>query len=417
MARILIGVSGGIAAYKALEFARLATKAGHGVRVVMTPTAQRFVGAASFEGIVGAPVLTDEFVRDPMRGAYPGDPSPEHDPISHLEVAANADAFLVAPASANTISKLAAGAADSMLTTSFLACTAPRAVAPAMNDRMYADAATQANLETLRERGIEVIEPDTGELASRGEWGTGRLPDPGRLLEVVEGTLPSPSGPWDGMRVVVTAGGTREPIDTVRFIGNRSSGRMGLALAERARARGAEVILIAANVGLPEPTGVRRVDVETTAELAESVRAEFPSCHVLLMAAAVADFTPESTSEGKLARAGSGGLELRLTETEDVLAGLAAERTPEQTLVGFAAEHGAGAISRAREKLNRKGLDAIVFNDVSRSEIGFDSAENEVTIVEAAAEHPIPLAPKADIADAILDRVAALRSGVPSKRG
>jgi phosphopantothenoylcysteine decarboxylase / phosphopantothenate---cysteine ligase len=417
MARILLGVSGGIAAYKALELARLATKAGHGVRVVMTPTAQRFVGAASFEGIVGAPVLSDEFERDPMRGAFPGDPAPEHDPIGHLEVAANADAFLVAPASANTIAKLAAGAADSMLTTSFLACTVPRAVAPAMNDRMYANAATQANLRTLRERGVEVIEPDTGPLASRGEWGAGRLPEPEHLLAALEALLPAPSGPWDGLRVLVTAGGTREPIDPVRFIGNRSSGRMGLALAERAHARGAEVTLVAANVALPEPAGVMRVDVETTAELAAAVRAEFASCHVLLMAAAVADFTPERASEGKLARAGSGGLELRLAETEDVLAGLAAERTAEQTLVGFAAEHGADAISRAREKLARKGLDAIVFNDVARPEIGFDSAENEVTIVEAADEHTIPLASKADIADAILDRVDGLRSGLHSKRG
>ena len=178
MARILLGVSGGIAAYKALELARLATNAGHGVRVLMTEGATRFVGAASFEGIVGAPVLISEFERDPMRGAFPGDPAPAHDPIGHLELAANCDAYLVAPASANTIAKLAGGIADSMLTTSFLACTAPRLVAPAMNDRMYADAATQANLATLRERGISVIEPDEGALASRGEHGKGRLPDP-----------------------------------------------------------------------------------------------------------------------------------------------------------------------------------------------------------------------------------------------
>jgi len=416
MARILLGVSGGIAAYKALELARLATKAGHGVRVVMTPTAHRFVGPASFEGIVGAPVLTDEFERDPMRGAYPGDPAPEHDPIGHLEVAANADVFLVAPASANTVAKLAAGAADSMLTTSFLACTAPRIVAPAMNDRMYADAATQANIATLRDRGITVIEPDTGALASRGEFGTGRLPSPEKLLEEVQRALPSPSGPWDGLRVLVTAGGTREPIDPVRFIGNRSSGRMGMALAERARARGADVTVVAANVSIPEPAGVRRIDVETTAELAAAVGGEFDACHVLLMAAAVADFTPEQASEGKLARAGSDGMELRLTATEDVLATLSTKRTGEQTLVGFAAEHGAEAITRAREKLIRKGLDAIVFNDVSRREIGFDSADNEVTIVEAEAEHPVPLASKAEVADAILDRVEALRTGLHSKR-
>ncbi|HEX8689438.1 MAG TPA: flavoprotein, partial [Solirubrobacterales bacterium] len=173
MARILLGVSGGIAAYKALELARLATVAGHGVRVVMTEAAGRFVGAASFEGIVGAPVLTSEFERDPLRGAFPGEPRPEHDPIGHLELAANCDAYLVAPASANTVAKLAAGMADSMLTTSFLACTAPRLIAPAMNDRMYADPATQANLAALRERGVEVIEPEEGALASRGEHGRG----------------------------------------------------------------------------------------------------------------------------------------------------------------------------------------------------------------------------------------------------
>src|SRR4051794_25081329 len=237
MARILLGVSGGISAYKALEFARLATKAGHGVRVLMTPAATRFVGAASFEGIVGAPVLLDEFERDPLRGAFPGDPAPDHDPIGHLAVAANADAYLIAPASANTIAKLAAGIADSILTTAFLACTAPRVVAPAMNDRMYANAATQANLATLRERGVRVIDPEEGDLASRGEHGVGRLPEPGRLVAELQGLVGTPSGPWDGLRVVVSAGGTREPIDSVRFIGNRSSGRMGFALAEQAARR------------------------------------------------------------------------------------------------------------------------------------------------------------------------------------
>src|SRR6478609_6831076 len=198
MARILLGVSGGIAAYKSLELARLATLAGHGVRVLMTESAGRFVGAASFEGIVGAPVLVSEFDRDPLRGSFPGEPRPEHDPIGHLELAANCDAYLVAPASANTVAKLAAGAADSMLTTSFLACAAPRLVAPAMNDRMYADAATQANLATLRERGVETIEPGEGKLASRGEFGKGRLPDPERLLARIEATLPTGERPWDG---------------------------------------------------------------------------------------------------------------------------------------------------------------------------------------------------------------------------
>jgi phosphopantothenoylcysteine decarboxylase/phosphopantothenate--cysteine ligase len=415
MARILLGVTGGIAAYKALELARLATRAGHSVRVLMTPSATRFVGAASFEGIVGAPVLIDEFERDPLRGAFPGDEVPDHDPIGHLAVVGNADAYLIAPASANTVAKLAAGIADSMLTTSFLACTAPRAVAPAMNDRMYSDAATQANLATLRERGIRVIDPEEGELASRGEYGVGRLPSPERLLSEVEALVGAPSGPWDGMRVLVSAGGTREPIDSVRFIGNRSSGRMGFALAEQAARRGAEVTVVAANVSLAEPAGVARIDVETTAELAEAVKTEFKRSHVLLMAAAVADFRAAEVEAGKMQREGAEAVRLDLERTEDVLAGVARLRTDEQTVVGFAAEHGAEAISRAREKLERKGLDAIVFNDVSRPEIGFDSEQNEVVIVDREGEHRVELAPKRAVADAILDRVESLRSSVGSR--
>src|SRR4051794_25113309 len=349
MARLLLGVSGGIAAYKALELARLATLAGHGVRVLMTETATRFVGAASFEGIVGAPVLIDEFERDPMRGAFPGEEAVSHDPIGHLELAGHCDAYLVAPASANTIAKLAGGNADSMLTTSFLACTAPRLVAPAMNDRMYADAATQANLETLRERGVEVIEPGEGRLASRGEHGRGRLPAPEQLLARVEAALPAGDRPWDGLHVLVTAGGTREPIDPVRFIGNRSSGRMGIALAGAAAKRGAEVTLIAANVSLPTPAGVRRIDVETVAELAGAATEEFPRAHVLLMAAAPADFRPTEAAAGKLER--EGDLDLHLEPTEDILASLAARRSDDQTIVGFAAEHGGDLFERAREKL------------------------------------------------------------------
>jgi phosphopantothenoylcysteine decarboxylase/phosphopantothenate--cysteine ligase len=409
MARILLGVSGGIAAYKALELARLATKEGHSVRVLMTPAAKRFVGPASFEGIVGAPVLTDEFERDPTRGAFPGDPVPEHDPIGHLQVVANADAYLIAPASANTIAKLAAGIADSMVTTSFLACSAPRLVAPAMNDRMYRDPATQANLATLRERGVTVIEPEEGALASRGEHGVGRLPEPGSLLEAIERAVPGPSGPWDGLRFLVSAGGTREPIDPVRFIGNRSSGRMGLALAERAARRGAEVTLVAANVPLLAPPGVRRVDVETAAELTAALDREFSSADVLIMAAAPADFRPKRAAGEKIHREVEVELELDLEPTEDILAALAARRREGQTIVGFAAETSEG-IDRAREKLERKGADAIVLNDVSRAEIGFESPENEVLIVERGAEHHVPLASKEQVADAILDRVEALRS-------
>jgi phosphopantothenoylcysteine decarboxylase / phosphopantothenate---cysteine ligase len=407
MARLLLGVSGGIAAYKALELARLATLAGHGVRVLMTETATRFVGAASFEGIVGAPVLISEFERDPMRGAFPGEAQSSHDPIGHLELAGRCDAYLVAPASANTIAKLAAGAADSMLTTSFLACTAPRLVAPAMNDRMYADSATQANLETLRARGVEVIEPEEGNLASRGEFGRGRLPDPGQLLARVEAALPAGSRPWDGLRVLVTAGGTREPIDPVRFIGNRSSGRMGIALAAAAAKRGAEVTLIAANVSLPAPAGVRRVDVETVAQLAAAAEREFGVTQVLLMAAAPADFRAAAPAAGKLRRSGS--LELSLEPTEDVLASLAATRVEGQTIVGFAAEHGGEAVERARGKLTRKGADLIVLNDVSNPEIGFESERNAVTLISSESEIEVPIDSKDAVAEAILNEVDRLR--------
>jgi phosphopantothenoylcysteine decarboxylase/phosphopantothenate--cysteine ligase len=283
-----------------------------------------------------------------------------------------------------------------------------------MNDRMYRDAATQANLATLRERGVTVVEPEEGALASRGEHGVGRLPDPRRLLDVLEAAVPGPSGPWDGLRVLVSAGGTREPIDPVRFIGNRSSGRMGLALAERAVRRGAEVTLIAANVALPSAPGVRRVDVVTAAELRTAMEAEFDSADVLLMAAAPADFRPSAAAESKIAREGSGNLELDLEPTEDILAGLSSRRREGQTLVGFAAETGQG-LERAREKLARKGADAIVLNDVSRSEIGFESEDNEVVIVEAGGEHPVPLASKDQIAEAILERVDAIRAAQPNR--
>src|ERR1700710_747993 len=397
MARVLLGVSGGIAAYKSLELARLATLAGHGVRVLMTETATRFVGAASFEGIVGAPVLISEFERDPMRGAFPGEGEPAHDPIGHLELAARCDALLVAPASANTIAKLAAGSADSMLTTSFLACSAPRLIAPAMNDRMYANAATQANLATLRGRGIEVIEPEEAGLPARGESGRGRLPAPERLLTRVEAALPAGERPWDGLRVLVTAGGTREPIDPVRFIGNRSSGRMGIALAAAAARRGAEVTLIAANVALPEPAGVRRIDVESAEQLAGGGR------------------RAATGGAEKLKRAD--GLTLQLEPTEDILAALAGGRAEGQTIVGFAAEHGGDAGARAREKLARKGADLIVLNDVSDPAIGFESENNAVTLIDSDGDTGVPLGSKDAIAEAILGRVDRLRAqaGQPTR--
>jgi phosphopantothenoylcysteine decarboxylase/phosphopantothenate--cysteine ligase len=415
MARLLLGVSGGIAAYKALELVRLATKAGHSVRVIQTPTSERFVGVASFEGITGAPVLTSEFARDPLRGAFPGDPLPEHEPISHLQLVANADAFLVAPASANTLAKLAAGLADNLLTSAALAARCPLIVAPAMNDAMYEHAATQANLASLRERGVRVVDPGIGPLASKGEHGIGRLAEPAELLAACEAAIASASIPTAAslasLRVLVTAGGTREPIDSVRYVGNRSSGRMGYALAEQAARRGASVTVIAANVSLPVPAGVQIVAVETAAQLADACAEAFPDCDVLLMAAAVADFRPAAPADTKLKKTAADAPDsIALEPTPDVLSGLAAARHPGQTIVGFAAEHGDAALAYARDKLARKGLDAIVVNDISRSDIGFDTAENEVTIITAAGERPVARAPKEKIAAAILDVVAQLRA-------
>jgi phosphopantothenoylcysteine decarboxylase/phosphopantothenate--cysteine ligase len=411
MGRVLLGVSGGVAAYKALEVVRLATKAGHAVRVIQTPTAQRFVGAASFAALTGAPVLSDEFERDPARGAFPDQAAPQHDPLSHLELVRNADAFLIAPATANTIAKLAHGLADNLLTSAALAATCPVLVAPAMNNHMYEHAATQANLALLRERGVTVVDPGTGALGSRHEWGIGRLAEPAQLLAAVEAVVPAGGRPWDGLKVLVTAGGTREPIDSVRFVGNRSSGRMGFALADEAAALGAEVTVIAANVGLARTPRVHYVDVATAAELQQACEAHFARADVLLMAAAVADYRPATPADTKLKKEACEELVVALERTPDILSGLAAIRRPDQTVVGFAAEHGEGALAHGRDKLTRKGLDAVVVNDIARADIGFEGSENEVTIVTAAGERHVPRAPKVEIARAILEAVAGLRSG------
>jgi phosphopantothenoylcysteine decarboxylase/phosphopantothenate--cysteine ligase len=438
MSRILLGVSGGIAAYKALELVRLATGAGHAVRVVQTPASRRFVGSASFAALTGAPVLIDEFERDPARGAFPDQPPPDHEPIGHLELVRNADLYAIAPASANTIAKLAHGLADNLLSSAALAATCPLLLAPAMNNHMYEHPAVQANIATLRARGVTVVEPDSGRLASKGEQGVGRLPEPARLLAACEALLAdshaSSGGPaqprcqpppgdaedgsdagegldsWRGLRVLVTAGGTREPIDSVRFLGNSSSGRMGLALAQAARARGAEVTVIAANVALHRPAGVAWQEVRTAAELQQACEHALPACDILLMAAAVADFRPAAPANGKLKKAGRERLRLELEPTADVLSGLAAQRRPGQTLVGFAAEHGEGALEHGRGKLRDKGLDAVVVNDISRSDIGFAVDRNEVTILTAAGERHVAIASKARIAEQILDAVEQLRA-------
>jgi phosphopantothenoylcysteine decarboxylase / phosphopantothenate---cysteine ligase len=409
MARLLLGVTGGIAAYKAIETARLAVRAGHSVRVIQTRTSHRFVGRATFEGITGAPVLSGEFDDDPARGSYPGEPLPDRAPISHLALVERAEAYLIAPASANTIAKLAHGHADNLVTTAALAAACPVAIAPAMNNRMYLNAATQANIALLQERGLTVIPPGEGELASYGERGIGRLAEPAVLLAACEQLLAAPT--WQGVRVLISAGGTREPIDAVRFIGNRSSGRMGYALAARAVRRGAEVTVVAANVALPEPAGVRVLPVSTAAELAQACYAEFETAEVLLMSAAVADFRPSNPAGHKLKKdSPEQPLAIALEPTDDVLSGLAARRRPGQVVVGFAAEHGDGALAYGADKLARKGLDAIVVNDVSRPGIGFDAGENEVTILTRdGREQQVGRAAKETVADAILDEVSRLR--------
>ncbi|HEY5044550.1 MAG TPA: phosphopantothenoylcysteine decarboxylase, partial [Solirubrobacteraceae bacterium] len=360
------------------------------------------------------------------------------------ELVGNADLYLIAPASANTLAKLAHGLADNLLSSCALAATCPLVVAPAMNNHMYENQTTQANLRLLSDRGVEIVAPGVGRLAAKGEQGVGRLAEPAVLLAACETVLAggslaggslaagslgggsptggSPTGgsvaeSWRGLKVLVTAGGTREPIDSVRFIGNSSSGRMGYALARAAHARGAEVTLLAANVSLPRPPGVFCREVATAAELEQACAQEFPACDVLLMTAAVADFRPRAQADGKLKKAGRASLELELEPTADVLTGLAERRHDGQTLVGFAAEHGEQAVDCAREKLAQKGLDALVVNDISRPDIGFDVDANEVTILTAAVgEQPeilthVPRAPKTQVAKEILDAVERLRAG------
>jgi phosphopantothenoylcysteine decarboxylase / phosphopantothenate---cysteine ligase len=281
-----------------------------------------------------------------------------------------------------------------------------------MNHHMWEHPATQANLALLADRGVTVIAPTTGALATKHEWGTGRLADVADLVAAFEAVVPAGARPWDGLKVLITAGGTREPIDAVRYVGNRSSGRMGFAVAEEAAALGAEVTVIAANVALARHPRVRYLDVETAAQLRDAAIAEFGATDVLVMAAAVADFRPAVAVDGKVKKTGRDELELVLERTEDVLSGLASTRTPGQTLVGFAAEHGAGALDYGRDKLVRKGLDAVVVNDISQPGIGFDATDNEVVIVTAGGDEPVPRGTKAEVARAILGTVERLRGGV-----
>jgi phosphopantothenoylcysteine decarboxylase/phosphopantothenate--cysteine ligase len=356
-------------------------KAGHDVTPVLTPEAERFVAARTFEALAR---------REAARELYP-----------HL---VEADLLVVAPLSANTLAKLAQGLADNLLTQTALAFDGPVVAAPAMNRRMWAHPATQANVEVLAARGIELVGPEAGELAE-GEEGPGRMAEPETIFERCA-TLLARAEELRGRRVLVSAGGTREPLDSVRFLGNRSSGRMGVALAAEARRRGAEVTLLAANLTVAPPAGVEVVETGTADELA-SATLERADADVVLMAAAVADYRPAEPLNGKRPKNGEPWT-VALEPTTDILSELGARRTNGQILVGFAAEHGEDGLTRARAKLAAKRVDLVVLNDISRPDIGFDARENEVVLVGADDERHLPRDSKARIASAILDEVARL---------
>ena len=386
MARILLGVTGGIAAYKACTLTRLLVRAGHDVHPLVTAAAERFVAAETFHALARR--------------------SPSADPYPHLE---RADLLVVAPLTANTLARLAHGLADDVLTEAALAHDGPVLVAPAMNTRMWEHPATRANVELLRARGVEIVGPAEGELAE-GETGAGRMAEPEDIAARVEALLGGTGthGTLRGRRIVVSAGGTREPLDLVRFVGNRSSGRMGVALAEEANRRGAEVTLLAANLGVPAPAGVTVVETPTAADVEREALAH-ADADVIVMAAAVADYRPSSPEGGKRAKDGEPWT-VELEPTGDVLSRLGGARRPGQVLVGFAADGAGAGLERAREKLRAKGADLFVFNDVSRGDIGFDAPENEVVVLSAAGEREVPKAPKRVIAAAVLDEVERLLS-------
>jgi phosphopantothenoylcysteine decarboxylase / phosphopantothenate---cysteine ligase len=381
MARVLLGVTGGIAAYKACALCRLLVKDGHDVVPLVTPGAERFVTAETFRALARRP---------------PGD-----DVYLHLT---RADLLVVAPCTANTLAKLAQGLADNVLTEAALAHRGPVLVAPAMNPRMWSHPATRANAETLQARGVGLVGPDEGETAE-GELGVGRMAEPEEILRAVRDVLAG-NGPLRGKRVLVSAGGTREPVDAVRFVGNRSSGRMGVAIAAEAHRRGAEVTLLAANLAVPAPAGVELVETPAAADLEREALARAPEADVVVMAAAVADYRPAEALAAKRPK-DPAAWTLELEPTADVLSALGQRRREGQLLVGFAAETGEDGLERARQKLSNKGADLIVLNDVGRTDIGFDAAENEVTLVTATTERAIAKAPKDEIAGAILDEVEA----------
>ncbi|KAA6457979.1 bifunctional phosphopantothenoylcysteine decarboxylase/phosphopantothenate--cysteine ligase CoaBC [Acidobacteria bacterium AB60] len=400
--RVTVGVTGGIAAYKAAELVRALQRQALEVHVVMTEAATRFVQPLTFAALSGHKVIT---------GLWDEAGSPESayaSSIEHIGEAQATDALVVAPATANTLAKFAHGLADDFLTTLYLATTAPVLVAPAMNVNMWEHPATKANLDILRERGVRVVEPGTGELAC-GMIGAGRMAEPDIIAEAVLNSL-GRRHDLAGEVVLVTAGGTREALDPVRFLGNRSSGKMGYALAEAAQTRGARVILITGPSSLYPPSHCEVVRVTTAEEMRQAVLDRMKEATLVIKAAAVADYRPRNVSEQKLKR--TGPLTLELTPTEDILAEVVRGRGPGQLIIGFAAET-ENRMENGRAKLLRKGADAIVVNDVSGDQVGIDSDFNAATFLTASTAIELPPMPKRKLADRILDEVAGLRRPRP----
>jgi phosphopantothenoylcysteine decarboxylase / phosphopantothenate---cysteine ligase len=396
--KVALGVCGGIAAYKACEVVRLLQDHGIKVQVVMTAAAQEFVRPLTFAALSGEKVITGLW--------QSGGEEPNLDSaIEHISVAQSIDALLVAPCTADTMGKFAHGQADDFLSTLYLATPAPVILAPAMNVEMWQHPATQENLQTLRQRGVSIVEPGSGHLAC-GMVGAGRLADPS---EIVAATLAALGIVNDlaGETVLITAGPTREPIDPVRFLGNRSSGKMGYAIADAALRRGAKVILVSGPVAIAPPPGAEVIRVSTADEMRNAVMSRMESATVVIAAAAVADFRARQAASEKIKR--SGALTLELEPTPDILAEVATHRRTGQLLIGFAAET-ENATENGRAKLCRKGIDAIVVNDVSRPGIGFDSDRNEVTVLTADEEIRIPENSKSKISHRILDLVLQLKT-------
>jgi phosphopantothenoylcysteine decarboxylase/phosphopantothenate--cysteine ligase len=394
--RILLAISGGIAAYKGPELVRVLRRAGHEVRCMLTPEAERFVAPLSLQAVSGSLVRRNLF-----------DPGEEGE-IDHIGLADWADLVLVAPATANLLAKMAHGLADDLVTAVLLATRAPILAAPAMNVNMWSHVATQANLDLLRSRGVAFVGPEAGELACGWE-GLGRMSDPATIAEAVEAGL----APQDlvGERVVVTAGGTEERIDAVRSLTNRSSGKMGFAIAREAARRGAEVVLVAGLTSLATPVGVRRIDVRSALEMRAAVVEELEAATIVIKAAAVADFRPRESNAGKIKKESlvpGQGLSLELVQNPDILAEISA-RKGARTIIGFAAES-EDLVGAARRKLARKGCDLIVANDISRTDSGFEVDENAVVLVwpDGGLEE-LPLLPKSGVAAALFDRIEKLR--------